>query len=36
MSHSKKALHASERDTPRVQQARTAYQAVLQPLAVEQ
>jgi hypothetical protein len=34
-STKKKALHASERDTPRVQQARAAYHAVMQPLAVE-
>jgi transposase len=31
----KKTLHASERDTPRVQQARIAYQAVMQRVAVE-
>jgi transposase len=30
----KKSLHASERDTPRVQQARADYHAVRQPLAV--
>jgi transposase len=30
-----RALHASERDTPHVQQARADYHAVMQPLAVE-
>ena len=31
----KKSLHATERDTPRVQQARAAYRALIQPLDLQ-